>query len=347
MSRRAKRRKRKLMELFQREVEQQEESRDVPPPTLPRREETKVTTYKVPEATTKIEIRFPWLEFRKIRALVEAMDTEVSGWCDAVVVDGRVQILRTAVPKQTVSSGHAIIDARQSVECAVLGELDIERAIVSWHSHNTMSAFVSGVDGPTFDRFAATMPIFVGLVTNKAGDWKAEVRVRTSVGLVVLEGKVTYEAQVDPPEVATFVELGKSRATTAAAAATDSKEGDYSEGWPEYPRAYSPGIGHGYAGVGMGFYKGKFSWSRPGITVYEKPSQFACDRAFCKSVESDFSIELDKQVGIITFCEDCHQDLLLWLTTKDKDFTEKITRKMLEEDIPDGSGLRQNIIISH
>ncbi len=157
----------------------------------------------------KVRVIIPWDVHQAIKAIVREVKTEVAGWAEAEVVEGVIVLTRVAVPEQEASGGHAYIDGSQTLPLHANGELDITKAIVSWHSHVGMSAFASGTDEEAYRNLSSMMPLVVGLVTNKNDDWWSRVFVKTPWGGIELKPKLLL---AEPPEAKEINEWAKEMA---------------------------------------------------------------------------------------------------------------------------------------
>lgn len=126
----------------------------------------------------------PWKERNEILAAAKATHGEIAGWGEAEVdvIGQTITLGRIAIPEQEAGAANAEIDGAQTHELALAGELDLSKAIVSWHSHVNMDAAPSPVDTQLYRKASDMMPVFVGIVMNKKNMWWVEVWVKTAMG---------------------------------------------------------------------------------------------------------------------------------------------------------------------
>lgn len=169
--------------------------------------------YPAPIAVGDVKIEVPWDIRCQILAAVRAVNGEIAGWAEADVnmQTGRIRLTKIGIPEQEASGGDAEVEAEQTFELAKLGELDLTRAIVSWHSHpGGGQPTPSGIDDRLYRKLGDMMPVFVGIVTNKEGLWHAEVWLKTPMGSVKMLAPVLAEYPL-VPNVAEVAALAKER----------------------------------------------------------------------------------------------------------------------------------------
>jgi hypothetical protein len=122
-----------------------------------------------------MKIIFKFAAFKKFRAYIHSVETEISGF-GRVEKDGdNLIITDVRIFPQIVSGSHTVMDARALAafwdELIVAGE-DIGKWKLWWHSHVNMAALFSSTDHATIEEFDTEMPEenwMLSIVSNKMG----------------------------------------------------------------------------------------------------------------------------------------------------------------------------------
>src|SRR5258708_18832041 len=121
----------------------------------------------------KIIFKFP--AYKKFRAYLHSVETEISGFGKVEKDGDNLIVTDVKIFAQVVSGSHTVMDARALAafwdELIVAGE-DIGQWKLWWHSHVNMPALFSNTDYNTIDEFDSEMPEenwMLSIVSNKLG----------------------------------------------------------------------------------------------------------------------------------------------------------------------------------
>jgi len=132
-----------------------------------------------------MKIIFPAKLYKKLRAYVEGIDYEISGFGKIELSDKKNEILVKDIKifRQEVSNGHTVMKkkflAKFFDQLMKSGE-DLRYWKLWWHSHASMETFWSNTDVNTIEDFDNEMPQdnwMLSLVTN----YEAEMKIRLDI----------------------------------------------------------------------------------------------------------------------------------------------------------------------
>jgi len=149
-----------------------------------------------------VKVVVPYELYQQIRAVTMAVESEVCAWVEGEYSGGVVTLSKMAIPPQEAGGTHADVNTEQTVTLLQMGELDVGKALCSWHSHADLETEFSGTDHSLYAAMADIMPIAVGLVTNKKNKWNSVVLLNTGKGTALSVPSTVEFVQPDMPESA-------------------------------------------------------------------------------------------------------------------------------------------------
>lgn len=272
----------------------------------------------------KLAIILPWELERQIVAAAWAVKGEIAGWADAEVDEEmrEITITRIAIPEQKASGAHAEVSAQQTFDLIKAGELDVTKGIVSWHSHVDFAAEPSDVDKRFFWSMAAQMPVFVGIVMNRKGQWTPNVWCKTRFGAYLLESEMLFEPAPEPESVELYEKLAKERVKepwennkNERRYVYQRKDGVYT--WYNYETKEQVILEekdllptddvHRYADQKWGVKELK--WMRHGVTCWKNKSSFHCDANECPQKECTYDVQFEGYPGLKSYCDEHMEEI--------------------------------------
>lgn len=144
---------------------------------------------------TEIKVYLTHNLYQKLIALTQECESEIGGILLGDIEDNKILIDDVIIPKQTVSSAHVTMDAKDIADATIpLAKKDpkvISRVKGWWHSHSDFQTFWSAIDETTIKKLTKFMGLCVSINTSQK--YPMKVRLDVSKPLYLSMDDLPYQ----------------------------------------------------------------------------------------------------------------------------------------------------------